>query len=238
MSIFYHLCILMTLLPALATALPQAEGEAKMPWDPNEVHFLLYTRDNQEVPIEISYNFTLQELGSAGYVSTKKTFFLIHGFSSSGEFALQFLPDIFAKEDANVFAIDWAKLAAAINYFAAAERCLDVGTYVGGFAGKLTLETGLNATLIHAVGHSLGAHTGGYLGKEYLRVTGEKVGRVTGLDPARPYFEILDPHLRLHREDATFVDVIHVNSGSLVDVSNMRETQVVFSNAPQNFCKF
>ena len=42
-----------------------------------------------------------------------------------------------------------------------------------------------------------------------------------GLDPARPYFTdgILDHMDGLTKEDAEFVDVIHTNSGKIVEVN-------------------
>ena len=38
------------------------------------------------------------------------------------------------------------------------------------------------------------------------------------LDPAKPYFDVLDPSLRVSKNDGQFVDVIHTNSGQLWDV--------------------
>lgn len=38
-----------------------------------------------------------------------------------------------------------------------------------------------------------------------------------GLDPAYPLFERASPSGRLDRSDATFVDVIHTNAGTLAE---------------------
>ena len=39
------------------------------------------------------------------------------------------------------------------------------------------------------------------------------MARISGLDPAGPYFEHTDEIVRLDPSDATFVDVYHTNSG-------------------------
>lgn len=59
------------------------------------------------------------------------------------------------------------------------------------------------------IGHSLGAHTAGYAGE---RIPG--IGRITGLDPAEPYFQGMGPSIRLDPSDAQFVDVIHTDGRS------------------------
>lgn len=64
---------------------------------------------------------------------------------------------------------------------------------------------------IHLIGHSLGAHTAGYAG-EKLR---GNIGRITGLDPAEPYFQGMPSHVRLDYTDAQLVDVIHTDGKSI-----------------------
>jgi hypothetical protein len=66
---------------------------------------------------------------------------------------------------------------------------------------------------IHVIGHSLGAHISGFTGKYFTTLTGKKLGRITGLDPAGPCFAQLGPNFKLKATDAQFVDVIHTNGG-------------------------
>lgn len=64
---------------------------------------------------------------------------------------------------------------------------------------------------MHLIGHSLGAHTAGYAGEKL----GGNIGRITGLDPAEPYFQGMPSHLRLDYTDARLVDVIHTDGKSI-----------------------
>lgn len=72
---------------------------------------------------------------------------------------------------------------------------------------------------VHGIGHSLGAQAIGNFGTTITALTFQKVPRITGLDPARPYFETLDPGAVINKNDALFVDIIHTNSGTLTEVS-------------------
>jgi len=69
---------------------------------------------------------------------------------------------------------------------------------------------GLNPKHVHLIGHSLGAHTAGYAGERI-----EGLGRITGLDPAEPYFQGMPSHSRLDPTDAQLVDVIHTDGSSI-----------------------
>lgn len=89
-----------------------------------------------------------------------------------------------------------------------------VGEYIAVFLEFLSSETRVSLDDVHVVGHSLGAHIAGYIGK----YTSRKLGRITGLDPAGPAYEtpyLKDPADRLDSTDANFVDVIHTCAGSL-----------------------
>lgn len=72
-------------------------------------------------------------------------------------------------------------------------------------------ETDLTASDFHLIGHSLGAHIAGYAGERV-----PNLGRITGLDPAEPYFQFMPVTVRLDMTDAQFVDVIHSDSKSII----------------------
>ncbi|KAF0027642.1 hypothetical protein F2P81_020383 [Scophthalmus maximus] len=74
------------------------------------------------------------------------------------------------------------------------ERCEDSANY------------NQKADKFHIIGHSIGAHAAGDAGS---RTAG--LARITGLDPAEPYFQDSDPSVRLDTSDAAFVDVIHTD---------------------------
>lgn len=86
-----------------------------------------------------------------------------------------------------------------------------VGLEIAYLITKLREEHGLRSEDVHLIGHSLGAHTAGYAGE---RIAG--LGRITGLDPAEPYFQNMGPSVRLDPSDATFVDVIHTDGRSFL----------------------
>ena len=68
----------------------------------------------------------------------------------------------------------------------------------------------------HIVGHSLGAHIGGYAGEKLISLNQGKLGRITALDPAQPLFQDMPEFVRLDPGDADFVDVIHTDAKSIL----------------------
>lgn len=47
------------------------------------------------------------------------------------------------------------------------------------------------------------------------KVTCGKIPKITGLDAAKPLFDVNQPHKRLDAGDAKYVEVIHTNGGLL-----------------------
>lgn len=98
-------------------------------------------------------------------------------------------------------------------YTWAALNTVQIGTYVG--KGLSLLKGKVPSKNIHLIGHSLGAHIVGQAGRTYYNLTGEYIGRITGLDPALPCFNEGEELTGLSRGDALYVDIIHSNPGNL-----------------------
>merc|ERR1712156_1184406 len=194
--------------------------ESKISDDPNDVDYTLFTRRGS--PFQFKIDVDPQEILSHGFDPSKFTKIVTHGWVQSGEEYCKPFVDAYIGTvdgtDYNVICVDWDKLATIENYLGAAVNSNTVGDFVG---EKLVVEI-LMATLgqmpnqIHAIGHSLGAHLVGHLGRMVHSTTGYKIARVTGLDPAKPYFDLVGEERRLLPTDAEFVDVIHTNSGDLL----------------------
>ena len=186
----------------------------------NEVNFMLYTSPNYGLKVNLNENSNnvARRFLAHGFDVNKPTKIFVHGFTSNGrKYCTQFI-EAYASStwDVNLICLDWSKYADidCPLYIRAAENAVKVGVEVGQkFVSKLLIKTlKQNPRLIHVIGHSLGAHLSGHIGRN----SGVKIGRITGLDPARPYFD--KPKMRrkrLSKNDADFVDVIHTNSGEL-----------------------
>nr|CAD7259585.1 unnamed protein product [Timema shepardi] len=111
--------------------------------------------------------------------------------------------------DWNVVVVDWAGGSLPLYTQATANTRL-VGLEVAYFINYLQSTFGLDPADVHLIGHSLGAHTAGYAGE---RIVG--LGRITGLDPAEPFFQGMPTITRLDPSDAKLVDVIHTDGKSI-----------------------
>jgi pancreatic triacylglycerol lipase len=119
---------------------------------------------------------------------------------------------ILAHDDVNVVRVDWSS-GNGFPYTQATSNTRVVGGQVALFILRLKNQLGMSPGQFHILGHSLGAHTAGYAGQ---RVEG--LGRITGLDPAEPYFQYFHSSIRLDPSDADFVDVIHTDGGSILNL--------------------
>jgi len=82
-------------------------------------------------------------------------------------------------EDMNVITVDWS-VGAATFYTQAVANTQLIGRMAAELLNALIDNSGLKSNSIHIIGHSLGAHTAGYISSNpYLNVTG--IDRITGL---------------------------------------------------------
>lgn len=91
-----------------------------------------------------------------------------------------------------------------------------VGTHIGQKLLEMS-DLGFSLDKFHLVGHSLGAHLCGQIGRT-TRLSKKKVllKRITGLDPAGPFWSPWNPFLTaLNAFDAEFVDIIHTDRTNL-----------------------
>jgi len=140
----------------------------------------------------------------------------------------------------NIVSVDWGRLAGNIGmnnafprYSKSVKNVKVAGKRVGEmiiFLQRLELEEIESSTEgvkdfltpildpqdVHIIGFSLGSMVAGKAGSYVYRKLNRKVGRITGLDPAGPFFTnglISNVGRTLRKEDANSVDVIHTNWG-------------------------
>ena len=88
-------------------------------------------------------------------------------------------------------ALDWRKEASSLHYLECAQNGRTIARRVVDFLAS-AVENGVPLNQIHVIGMSLGAHVAGFIAKETRYKIG-KIGRLTGLDPAGPFFENCNP---------------------------------------------
>ncbi|KAL6958655.1 triacylglycerol lipase [Sarracenia purpurea var. burkii] len=175
-----------------------------------DTRFILYTRKNPNLGqmLKIQSERSIQK---SNFDSKKLTKMIIHGFIDTplASWVKEMRREFLKHADWNVIVVDWAGGSLPLYTQATANTRL-VGLEVAYFINYLKDNHGLNPKDVHIIGHSLGAHTAGYAGERI-----DKLGRITGLDPAEPYFQGMPEQVRLDPNDADLVDVIHTDGSSI-----------------------
>ncbi|XP_034246770.1 pancreatic triacylglycerol lipase-like [Thrips palmi] len=143
---------------------------------------------------------------------------LIHGFAGSVDF--NFTSSVrqayLLRGGYNVLVVDWGRLTHLPCYASSVVNTWQVARCTGQLLARLgQASPSLRPPHLHVVGFSLGAHIAAFVSDELVARTGQRVGRITGLDPALPAFASLAPSWKLDPGDADFVDVVHTNAGIL-----------------------
>lgn len=177
-----------------------------------DVLLYLYTKNNPITAENISANNFTSLLESANFDSSKKIFFIIHGWHNSYRSNVNtFITEaLLLKYDLNVFVVDWSEAASAF-YVTSKNAVPIVGEIVGDFINQMVTDLGMSYSNIYLAGHSLGAHVCGAVGAR----TKGKVKSIVGMDPALLLFNVANLNYRLDKSDAAFVHVIHTNGGKL-----------------------
>lgn len=179
--------------------------------DPQEtdIELLLYTRSNSNASI------TLNSTNLSAIDPTKKVILLVHGWISNPD---RFFPETtdayLQRYDCNVIIVNWSKLAKQL-YTVSVCYVPKVAQIVANFLCQIDGEFGISPNTVHLVGHSLGGQMSGFIGQHVRTTCAAKIGRITAMDPAGPFFQGLPTDQRLDKSDADFVDVIHTNEGVL-----------------------
>ncbi|KAM4702743.1 pancreatic lipase-related protein 2-like [Rhinophrynus dorsalis] len=183
----------------------------RLPMSPEQIspRFLLFTPENPDNFQELSA-LNPSSISSSNFKTRRITRFIIHGFLSEAEdsWLTDMCKTMLKVEDVNCICVDWRRGSRTL-YSIAANNIRVVGAEVAYFINLLKSNFGYTPNNVHIIGHSLGSHTAGEAGK---RVPG--LGRITGLDPAGPFFKGTPPEVRLDPTDAMFVDAIHTDAAS------------------------
>ncbi|XP_026315614.1 pancreatic triacylglycerol lipase-like isoform X2 [Hyposmocoma kahamanoa] len=180
----------------------------------DDIEYRLYTRSNPEEPIILDSSAKpAKDSNVTDHLSKVPLKMVTHGWESSADknAVMNIKNAYLATKDVTVIAVDWSPIAESALYPIVAYQTKDVGAYIGQFLDALSDRYNVNGNQVHLIGHSLGAHVMGRAAST-SKLT---VNRITGLDPARPFFEVPETSEKLDSTDANFVDVIHTCAGLL-----------------------
>ncbi|XP_075158128.1 phospholipase A1-like [Haematobia irritans] len=174
----------------------------------NPVYFYLYTRNNTR---EGSMIRTSMSFRSSVFDGSKRTFVLVHGWTNNylSEQMVEIRKAALKAFDCNVIVVDWAR-ARSSDYISSVVAAPRSGQIMAEMIDFLSECCGLSFDALTVVGHSLGAHVAGQIGKNVRK---GRVRTVIGLDPALPLFSYYKPKTRLAATDGVYVEAIHTNSG-------------------------
>ncbi|XP_041360079.1 pancreatic triacylglycerol lipase-like [Gigantopelta aegis] len=182
--------------------------------------FTLFTQQNVNNG-DVLHTTDVTALKSSHFNAHRPTKVIVHGYLENGKASwLTHMKNEFLKtNDFNVIIVGWGK-GSLPPYTQATANTRVVGAMIAQLIKTIQKTTGAQPETFHIIGHSLGAHIAGYAGERI-----QHVGRISGLDPAEPYYQNTDIRVRLDPSDALFVDVIHTDGQSILKLGyGMKQT--------------
>jgi len=187
-----------------------------LPADRDKINtrFIQYSRensgDNDGDFLKAGDRFLLAE---STFNPNRPTKMISHGFLENGfvTWINDMRREYLINGDYNVIQIDWGG-GSFLPYSLATANTRVVGAEIALLIDFLQAETGARPETFHVIGHSLGSHIGGYAGERLNRL-----GRITGMDPADPYFEDMPASVRLDETDAIYVDALHTDAAHWIN---------------------
>uniref|UniRef100_A0A4Q8K3J2 U54-Liphistoxin-Lsp1a_1 n=1 Tax=Liphistius sp. SGP-2016 TaxID=1905180 RepID=A0A4Q8K3J2_9ARAC len=169
-----------------------------------DAQFLLVTRTTPDVFQKLRPGNNAS-FAQSSFDPLRSVKLIVHGFTESGyqDWVKDLIRELLTSDDYNVISVDWRQ-GAAQSYPQAVANTRVLGLVIADFIDYLQRKYRISPSDIHIIGHNLGAHAAGYAGEQLPRL-----GRISALDPAGPYFENTESRVRLDPNDALFVDVIH-----------------------------
>lgn len=180
------------------------------PMSPDTINVTLHLYNRYNFKVEKIYDHNnFSDLNKTSFCPSCETKIIIHGFTETTlkPWLKTMAWELLKNGDYNVVIVDWRK-GAAPPYTQAVANARIMGTILARFIQSLQDNFKISSESIHIIGHSLGAQVASYVGQQVKRL-----GRITGLDPAKPFFENTPIDVRLDASDANFVDVIHTDTG-------------------------
>lgn len=174
-----------------------------------DVEFQLFTRSNPTTAQRLIVN-DLDSVRNSNFLASRPTRYITHDwYNHVLYYRIKSLRDVYLeKGDFNVILIDWYKGANATLYSTALAYMKDVATVGATFLDFIAREAGQTLARVQLVGHGLGAHAVGLMGK---KVKTGNLTKIVGLDPVNEGFELDKPDERLDKSDADYVEVIHTS---------------------------
>ncbi|CAB3258097.1 unnamed protein product [Arctia plantaginis] len=159
-------------------------------------------------------------LGRSNFDPSKRIIILVHGWLDNvvSDLNTVLVPAFLEAVDANVFVVDWYAGGGLTNYATVLSNMPLSGAGIARFITWLTRASGAGLSRYHLVGHGVGGHLVGVVGRNL----GGRVPYITSLDPALAGFITNDD--KFDADDGIYTEVIHTNAGLLGYIAPLGKT--------------